>query len=176
MQLVGRRQTLTQDRKSPPAASRPAGLERCAAPRRHRPEPPQCRSVAPRRSAPAPLLHCLERRLLVGRRGLKHIPAGEGGTWLNEGRLEGRLAGKHNRPPQMPMPHTPASARTHPSTQAPRPAPSLTHLMSDSRMGSSSGNSPSKRAVSSRLLLRGATITLACSSTLKLDQVKSGSM
>ena len=32
------------------------------------------------------------------------------------------------------------------------------------------------RAVSSRLLERGATMTLACSSTVKLDHVNSGSM
>ena len=32
------------------------------------------------------------------------------------------------------------------------------------------------RLVSNRLLLRGATMTLACSSTVKLLQLKSGSM
>lgn len=37
---------------------------------------------------------------------------------------------------------------------------------------------PARRTllVSSKLLERGATMTLACSSTVKLDQAKSGSM
>jgi hypothetical protein len=46
---------------------------------------------------------------------------------------------------------------------------SNTYLINDSLMPSNSGNSPFMRAVSSRLFDRGATMTLACSSTVKFS-------
>ena len=51
-----------------------------------------------------------------------------------------------------------------------------TYLISASLIGSISGNSLLSLAPSNSLLLRGATMTLACSSTVKLDHLNPGSM